>query len=143
MRLENLIPALAIFTLAFAGSTTYSSTANADSCWNHNGSVMRLVAQGNKRWFYYENPRRVLRKAGVRAGTLLFDGVKQGNYYIGTARRFSKYCPGNPLKYHVEGPVRQDQLKVTVEGYRPISNRCVMTGRKAYDTLVFTYMYGC
>lgn len=143
MRISSLLPALLVATLALAGSAAFSTNANADSCWNHNGSVMRLVAQGNRRWFYYEEPKRVLRNAGVRRGTLLFNGQKQGNYYIGTARRFSKFCPGDPLTYHVEGPVRRDQLKVTVEGHRPVANRCVDTGRNAYDRLVFTYMYKC
>ena len=124
-------------------SVAFSTTASADSCWNHNGSVMRLVARGNQRWFYYEEPKQVLRRAGVRHGTLLFNGRKQGNFYSGTARRFSKYCPGEALEYHVEGPVRRDQLKVTVEGQREVYNRCRSTGRKAWDSLAFTYMYKC
>ncbi len=104
-----------IAALAFmAGSVSYSTTASADSCWNHNGSVMRLVAQGNKRWFYYENPKQVLRRAGVRRGTLLFNGRKQGNFYSGTARRFSKYCPGEALEYNVEGPVRRGRASPVV-----------------------------
>ena len=126
-----------------AGSVAFSTTASADSCWNHNGSVMRLVAEGNNRWFYYENPKQVLRRAGVRQGTLLFNGRKQGNFYSGTARRFSKYCPGEALEYHVEGPVRRVQLKVTVEGRREVYKQCRQTGRKAWDSLVFTYMYKC
>ena len=130
--------------LAFmAGSAALSTTASADSCWNHNGSVMRLVAQGNNRWFYYENPKQVLRRAGVRQGTLLFNGRKQGNFYSGTARRFSKYCPGEALEYYVEGPARRDQLKVTVEGQREVYKQCRQTGRQAWDRLVFTYMYKC
>ena len=126
-----------------AGTATFATTASADSCWNHNGSVMRLVARGNQRWFYYEEPKQVLRRAGVRRGTLLFNGRKQGDYYTGTARRFSKYCPGNPLEYHVEGPVRRDQLKVTVEGNRDVQSQCRATGRRAWDRLVFSYMYKC
>lgn len=117
--------------------------AAADSCWNHNGSVMRLKAQGNQRWFYYEQPKQVLWNAGVRPGTLLFDGRKNGNWYTGNARRFSKYCPGNPLIYHVEGPVRGDQLQVTVRGRREVHSQCTPTGRWAEDVLVFTYLYDC
>lgn len=126
-----------------ASTVTLTTSASADSCWNHNGSVMRLVARGNQRWFYYEEPKRVLRRAGVRQGTLLFNGRKDGNYYTGTARRFSKYCPGEALEYHVEGPVRRDQLKVTVEGRREVQSQCRSTGRRAWDSLVFTYMYKC
>ena len=66
-----------------AGSITFSSSASADSCWNHNGSVMRLIARGNKRWFYYEEPKQVLRRAGVRQGTLLFNWSQTGRLLYG------------------------------------------------------------
>nr|WP_321454514.1 hypothetical protein [uncultured Cohaesibacter sp.] len=131
--------AILSFVMAFVG---FSSTtpAFADSCWWHNGSLMRLVAQGNSRWFYYEHPRAGL---AVEPGTLLFNGTKQGNWYSGTARVFSKYCPGTPMEYYVEGPVAADQLRVTVQGSREIHRRCAPTGRWTTDTLVFTYAQRC
>ena len=129
--------------LALVSFTATSSTALADSCWNHNGSLMRLKASGNQRWMYYEIPRQVLINAGVRRGTLLFNGFKSGNWHSGTARRFSKYCPGTPLEYFVEGPVRADQLQVTVHGTREVYKQCQPTGRFASDTLVFTYVRDC
>ena len=129
--------------LVSVGTTVGSSTAQADSCWNHNGSLMRLKASGNQRWMYYEIPRQALRASGVRRGTLLFSGYKDGNWYSGTARRFSKFCPGTPLEYFVEGPVRGDQLQVTVHGTREIYKRCQPTGRYADDTLVFIYVRRC
>ncbi|PVB61960.1 hypothetical protein [Labrenzia sp. 011] len=130
-----ILPLLA--GLAMAG------TAAADSCWNHNGSIMRLKAQGNQRWLSFEVPRTVLRTAGVRPGTLLFNGVKQGNWQSGMARVFSRHCPGNPLEYFVEGPVRGDQLQVTVSGTREVFQQCRPTGSFVTDTLVFTYSYNC
>lgn len=117
--------------------------AIADSCWTHNGSLMRLKADGNRRWFVYEQPRETLRRAGVTRGTLLFDGVKQGNWYTGTSRVFSRFCPGNALHYATEGPVRADQLQVTLSGTREIQKRCQPTGRYTTDTLVFTYSHRC
>ena len=129
--------------VSFGSMSMNGTPAAADSCWNHNGSLMRLKASGNQRWIYYEVPKSSLRKSGVRRGTLLFNGRKSGNYYIGTARRFSKYCPGTPLEYSVEGPVRSDQLQVTVYGSRQIYKRCQPTGRFADDTLVFTYKHKC
>ena len=44
---------------AVAAPMTLASTgaSNAYSCWNHNGSLMRLRASGNQRWYYYEKPR--------------------------------------------------------------------------------------
>lgn len=127
----------------FATMVATTTFASADSCWDHNGSLMRLEAQGSNRWFYYEEPRSVLRKAGVRSGTLLFNGRKNGNYYSGTARVYSKFCPGEPLKYSVEGPVRSDQLQITVRGRRGIFSQCQPTGRTKSDKLVFTYSHDC
>ncbi|WP_209011781.1 hypothetical protein [Roseibium aggregatum] len=129
--------------LALAAATVFSTAASADSCWTHNGSLMRLQAQGNQRWLSYEVPRPQLRAGGVQRGTLLFNGVKQGNWYRGTARVFSKYCPGTPLEYAVEGPVRSDQLQVTVRGTREVYDHCRPTGRYTTDTLVFTYSHQC
>ena len=146
--LKNALLSLALFIGAFLtantlGALVMSSTAEAASCWDHNGSLMRLEASGNRRWFYYERPRSVLRRAGVRPGTLLFSGRKNGNRYVGTARRFSKFCPGNPLKYRVSGPVSSNQLRVTVRGNRDIFRACKNTGRNVRDTLVFTYSHEC
>ena len=120
-----------------------TAPAAADSCWDHNGSVMRLKASGAKRWIYYERPRQTLRRAGVRPGTLLFNGEKRGEWYAGMARVFSKHCPGAPLEYWVEGPVRSDPLQVVISGTRDVHDRCMPTGRKKTDTLVFTYMRQC
>lgn len=144
LRIVKIVTA-SILTCAVLAPTSLVTavTARADSCWDHNGSVMRLEASGSQRWFYYENPRRALRNTGVRPGTLLFDGQKDGNWYSGTARRFSRFCPGQPLEYYVEGPVRRDQLQVTIRGTREVQNRCQSTGRVATDTLVFTYLGDC
>jgi hypothetical protein len=131
-----------IWTLILALSLAIVSpaVAVADSCWNHNGSTMRLLAKGNNRAFIYESPRPGI---AVSRGTLLFDGVKSGNWYSGTARVFSKFCPGTPLEYFVEGPVRSDQLQVTVRGTREVYERCQPTGRYTTDTLVFTWLRNC
>jgi len=131
---------LFVLTLATIGGL---SAAAADSCWDHNGSLMRMKAQGANRWLSYERPRSVLRNAGVRRGTLLFNGVKNGNWYSGTARLYSKHCPDAPLEYFVEGPVRSDQLQVTVRGVRPVYSQCQPTGRSREDVLVFTYRSDC
>ncbi len=138
---SSLCAAVIAGGFAFAGlSLAGASSAKADSCWWHNGSLMRLKARGNQRWFYYERPRAGL---SVGRGTLLFNGRKQGNWYTGTSRVFSRYCPGAPLAYHVEGPVARSQTKVTVYGTRQIHKRCRPTGRYVEDTLVFTYARRC
>ena len=134
---------VAIGAMSATATLATTGAAQADSCWNHNGSLMRLVAQGNNRWFYYENPRRVLRNAGVRPGTLLFNGVKRGNSYSGTSRVFSKWCNA-PLEYYVQGPVSSSQTRVTIRGTRDVyASGCRNTGRQKRDTLVFTYSHQC
>ncbi len=127
--------------LAFAMLVSSTTGALADSCWNHNGSVMRLQASGNHREFFYENPKASIRGVGVRRGTLLFDGEKSGNWYSGTARVFSNGCA--PLEYPVAGPVASNQLKVTVTGTREVYSQCQPTGRMKTDTLVFTWIGDC
>ncbi|SNY91844.1 hypothetical protein SAMN04515647_2087 [Cohaesibacter sp. ES.047] len=129
-----------IIPIAGLSLTSLATSAVADSCWWHNGSLMRLKARGNDRWFYYEQPRAGL---SVSRGTLLFNGSKQGDWYVGTARVFSQYCPGSPQPYRAEGPVAPNQLRVTVQGDREIHKRCRPTGRWTSDTLVFTYAYRC
>lgn len=127
-----------VFAASVAGLAATTQSAQA-SCWNHNGSTLRLVANGNRRSFYYVKPKAVLRKAGVRNGTLLFNGRKNGDWYSGTMRRFSKFCPGTPLEYFVEGPVAPSQTTVTVNGDYKVYRQCKNTGRTKYDHLVFTY----
>ena len=135
--------ALLSASIALVGLGATTVGASADSCWNHNGSIMRLKASGNQRWFYYENPKSQLRRAGVTPGTLLFNGRKNGNSYSGTARRFSRFCVGNPLEYSVGGPVSGDQLRVTLMGTYDEHQRCEPTGAVKSDRLVFTYAYDC
>jgi hypothetical protein len=117
--------------------------ARSDSCWWHNGSLMRLEASGNQRWFTYERPKPELRRSGVQEGTLLFDGVRRGSRYIGTARVFSRYCLAHPLEYAVEGSVSRSDTRVVLRGTRDVQERCAPTGRVRTDTLVFDYAYDC
>ncbi len=117
--------------------------ARADSCWTHNGSMMRLQAQGQNRWLVYEAPRQALWSAGVGRGTLLFNGRNTGDWYSGLARVFSSACPGNPLEYHVEGPVRRNPLRIVMRGTREVHRNCVNTGRVTTDELVFVYSHDC
>jgi hypothetical protein len=141
MRLMKLI--LASMLLVTPVSLGTVVIAHADSCWDHNGSLMRLTDQGQQRWFYYENPRQALASAGVTRGTLLFDGRNTGDYYAGTARVFSRFCPGNPLEYYVEGPVTRNPLRITMRGTRDANQQCRNTGNRVTDTLVFTYVRDC
>ena len=60
-----LIPQLLICTSAFAQSTTPAATTAEQTFWDHNGSVMYLVANGSSREFYYQKPRPGMLEAGA------------------------------------------------------------------------------
>ena len=137
MRLLFLSLALVLSGLVAPG------VALADSCWFHNGSLMRLQAQGQNRWFSYEAPRATLQSAGVQQGTLLFNGTNVNGWYSGTARVFSSACPGQPQEYTVSGPVGPNQTSVTLQGNRQVHNACRWTGAYTTDTLHFTYSHQC
>ncbi|MFP3920374.1 MAG: hypothetical protein ACLFPA_00650 [Dichotomicrobium sp.] len=132
-------PGRLILLLAGAMAVMLVWPAMAASYWNHNGSLMRLEADGERRMFTYEEPRQVLRRAGVRVGTVLFDGRNTGDYYVGRARRFSKHCD-DPLVYQVEGPVTDGGTKIVMRGTREVyASGCRPTRRTVEDVLVFTY----
>ena len=85
--------------------TTASRQGQATSAtWSHNGSIMRLEANGVTRVFSYEKPRPGMVKAGAKAGDVVFKGTREGNSYSGTAYVFSKAC--GRTGYAVDGPRR-------------------------------------
>lgn len=117
------------------GPPSVPPPATSSNRWTHNGSVMRLVATGNKRSFAYESPRAGLKAAGVKRGDVVFDGVRDGQSYSGTAYIFHKGC--DPQGYPVTGEVSADERRVTLIGQKPtVSDRC-RAERYTDDTLVF------
>lgn len=131
------------FTLSLAPFIMglWSFCAQADSLWIHNGSVMRLHADGNSREFVYEEPSSRMRHAGVSSGDTLFEGTRDGNRYYGTARVFSKDCD-HPLEFEVSGNVVSEK-HVVLHGTREIfAKGCRPTGRMTDDTLEFRYKQG-
>lgn len=121
------------------GSSTDPAPATGGTkVWMHNGSVMRLEANGDEREFFYDEPRAGIRKQGVRPGTLLFKGTRDGSTYSGTAYIFKTGC--DPEGYEVEGDVSGDDYTVTMVGKAPrLDKDCEINGTKD-DTLVFTYV---
>lgn len=128
------------YLLATAAILTAVSTTFADSCWTHNGSLMRLDAQGNNRAFMYEAPRPEIWARGAAPGTVLFIGGTDGHVYYGTARFFARcvtlaiHCAIETREYNVAGPVSSNQKQVILYG---------RTGDPSLDTLVFNYSHQC
>jgi hypothetical protein len=109
------------------------------SYWNHNGSVMYLVVAGNRREFYYHNPRQGMRDEGVTPGTLLFSGTVNGSNFEGVAYLFSARC--GKRSYRVSGPVTENGGRVLMTGAAAgFNSRCEPKG-VINDVLVFNFLY--
>lgn len=109
--------------------------AGSPGTWDHNGSVMRLEADGATRRFTYMNPRKGLHEVGVNGDTILFDGRREGNRYVGTARWFSKAC--GQQEFPVTGTVSADERRVELSGQAPrVDGKCRKTGAVT-EKLVF------
>jgi hypothetical protein len=130
------------FGLVILSGLAMAGPAFADSCWDHNGSVMRLKASGAARTFVYEFPRQGLAAAGIRAGTLLFSGERRGAQMSGLARVYSSQCRGEYTEYYVEGPIEGD-VRIVMQGTRETVRNCQSTGNVVVDTLVFSYLRQC
>lgn len=112
--------------------------ATGPSTWTHNGSIMSLSANGATREFRYAVPRKGIRNVGVRPGTVLFTGERQGDTYTGTAYIFAKGC--NPSAYPVAGYVTAGERSIVMTGKAPrIGDGCTISGFRD-DELVFDYV---
>jgi hypothetical protein len=108
------------------------------SLWHHNGSTLHLVASGQKREFYYEEPRAGMVQAGARKGSLLFSGVAKANRYIGTAFIYHPQC--GTFSYQVSGPILDNYRRVILRGQASrIGRDCKVIGHFS-DTLEFVLL---
>jgi hypothetical protein len=94
--------------------------------WDHNGSVMYLVANGSSREIFYQKPRPGMLEAGARPGSPLFRGEINNGQYLGTAYIFSLHC--GPILYEVKGPILDDQ-RIVLTGQAPrVGQNCQTYG---------------
>jgi hypothetical protein len=118
----------------------------AASVWDHNGSTMRLEEQGKKRKFVYDQPSRNLATAGVKSGTVLFDGEeKTDGRLAGYAKLFRKGC--DPVDYFVEGALDKSKGEILLQGQAPVysGEGCKITGYSedgSASSLTFIYQGG-
>jgi hypothetical protein len=91
--------------------------------WDHDGSVMYLVANGPSREFYYQKPRTGMVEVGVRPGSLLFRGEIENGQYSGTAYIFNLHC--GQIPYQVKGPILDNDERIVLIGQAPrIGRNC-------------------
>ena len=95
--------------------------SSSATLWNHNGSIMRLEADGNMRRFVYEEPRPGMVRQGAKPGDVVFEGRRNRMTYSGTAYIFSKRC--GRVAYPVSGRVAADQQAVVMRGRAPRLDR--------------------
>lgn len=97
--------------------------------WYHNGSQVRIIAQGVRRRIVFVAPNRRLARLGVSAGDVLFDGRRDGNRYSGVAYAYTKRCRARA--FDVSGRVEEGERRVVVRGSAPIFGRkCRIVDRR-------------
>lgn len=112
--------------------------------WNHNGSVMLLLLDGEDLSIYYDRPKAGLDRIGIGEGTLLFEGTEQpGGFIEGYARTFRKGCP--PAEYTVSGTRYDDDVSFELRGAAPVraSGACEVvdySGTGSNAKLVFRFI---
>lgn len=106
------------------------------SIWYHNGSTVKLTANGSQRQIAYERPRQGMRQRGARKGDVLFEGVRDGEIYSGTAYIFTKRC--GKVGYDVLGVVKKNDTEIVMRGNAPrMNSSCRKIGSRP-DKLVFS-----
>jgi hypothetical protein len=97
--------------------------SSARTMWDHNGSVMYLIANGSSRELFYEKPRPGMAEAGAKAGSLLFRGDVNNGQYSGTAYIFNRQCGEVP--FQVKGAILDDGKRIVLTGQAPrIGRNC-------------------
>jgi hypothetical protein len=118
----------AILPILFLKTSAYAQTPDASpelTIWDHNGSVMYLVANGSSREFYYEKPRPGMLEAGARPGSLLFRGEVNDGQYSGTAYIFNPRC--GKIPFQVKGTILDNDERIVLTGQAPRLRRNCQT----------------
>jgi hypothetical protein len=122
-------------TSAFAQSTTPTATTAERTFWDHNGSVMYLVANDLSREFYYQKPRPGMMEAGAHPDSLLFRGQINEGHLSGTAYLFNAHCGQVP--FAVKGPILDNGEKIVLTGQVPRVGRNCQASGEYTSTLEF------
>lgn len=118
------------FSGALAAFSLLGAPARAEiTDWDHNGSLVRLEQKDKKVRLVYAQPRDGLGIAGVKQGTVLFDGeLKTDGRFAGYAKLFRKGC--DPVDYFVEGSRDNNKGEILLQGQAPVyaGDGCKITG---------------
>jgi hypothetical protein len=115
-----------ILSVLFVNTCAYAEVPDPSSertTWDHNGSVMYLIANGSSRELFYEKPRPGMVEAGAKTGSLLFRGEVSNGQYIGTTYMFNLQCGQVP--FQVKGGILDDGKRIVLTGLAPrIGRNC-------------------
>jgi hypothetical protein len=99
------------------------TTSPEPTIWDHNGSVVYLVANGQSREFYYRKPRAGMLDAGAHPDSLLFRGEIDNGKYSGTAYIFNRHC--GQIPFQVEGTILDNDERIMLTGQAPrVARNC-------------------
>lgn len=125
-------------------TTTRQSAASAPSAalaagksisMTHNSSRMSLASSGNTLTIVYDKPRDGLAGLGIKPGTPLFKGTRDGDKLSGEATTFTRHC--GTRTYPVSGSLTNDGHRVELHGEKPVlGGSCGVAGTTS-ETLVF------
>jgi hypothetical protein len=147
IRIQHSVAALALLAVVAAGvdamkaggctsAHAQTQTASAEpTLWDHNGSVMYLVANGPSREIYYQKPRTGMLEVGVRPGSLLFRGEIENGQYSGTAYIFNTHC--GQIPFQVKGPILENDGRIVLTGQAPRVGRNCRAYESAASSLEF------
>ncbi len=133
---------------AAADSSTHSRAAQAPGAnssqaarmpirefWSFNGSVLRMVAEGNSRKFFYVQLDPKAEAAGAQGGDLFLEATWSDQGFFGTVYGFEGRCGRVP--YRVDGTVRDNNQRLDMQGQRPrVDGNCATAGT-VLDALTF------
>ncbi len=115
-RLFRLFISLPIILNTGASAQTQPASPEP-TLWDHNGSVMSLVAKGSSREFDYQKPRPGMLEAGAKPGSLLFRGEVSHGQYSGTAFIFNPRC--GQIPFQVKGAILDNDERIVLTGQAP------------------------
>lgn len=126
--------------VAAAAMCFVRSASSAETVWNHNGSTVVWISDGNKRVAKYLDVRSDLVGAGVSTGTVLFTGEREDKMITGTAFIFRKGC--SPVAYQVAGLAISETV-IELKGIPPLRDGCRTVGENLasrHTVLRFEYL---
>jgi hypothetical protein len=101
----------------FLSTSAQAQPQEVRTLWDHNGSVMYLIANGSSREFYYQKPRAGMLEAGAHPDALLFKGQINDGQISGTAYIFNAQCGQVP--FEVKGPILDNGGRIMLTGQAP------------------------